>query len=124
MNSSSDVSAGGVGRVGHERIGEEYLLRLGFSEKVAALVGSHVAAKRYLCAVEQAYHDGLSDASKKSLVFQGGPMGGEEVRAWSANPWCEEMVALRKWDDGAKVVGLRTEGAEAYRGMIERHLMR
>jgi putative nucleotidyltransferase with HDIG domain len=35
-----------VGRVGHERIGEEYLKRLGFDEKVSKLVGSHVAAKR------------------------------------------------------------------------------
>jgi predicted HD phosphohydrolase len=37
-----------VGRVGHERIGEEYLKGLGFSENVTKLVGSHVAAKRYL----------------------------------------------------------------------------
>jgi len=35
-----------VGRVGHETIGEEYLKRMGFGEKVYRLVGSHVAAKR------------------------------------------------------------------------------
>jgi predicted HD phosphohydrolase len=74
-----------------ERIGQEYLRRLGFSDKVSTLVGSHVAAKRYLCAVEPGYHDTLSDASKKSLIFQGGPMSGPELEAWKASPWCREM---------------------------------
>lgn len=124
MNSEDDTSSGGVGRVGHEKIGEEYLLHLGFSRKVGALVCSHVAAKRYLCAVEPLYHDSLSDASKKSLVFQGGPMQGSELTAWAANPWCEEMCRLRKWDDAAKMVGLEVAPAEAYQGMIERHLLR
>ena len=114
----------GVGRFGHETIGEGYLLRLGFSPKVGALVGSHVAAKRYLCATDPAYHDTLSAASKKSLVFQGGPMAGDELAAWAASPWCAEMCRLRKWDDGAKVVGLETAPVEAYAGMIERHLRR
>lgn len=123
-SSSSDSSDGGVGRVGHELIGEQYLLRLGFSEKVASLVGSHVAAKRYLCAVDPGYHDTLSDASKKSLVFQGGPMSGDELEEWSAKPWCEDMCRLRKWDDGAKILGLEVEPAEAYRGMMQRHLSR
>ncbi|RFU78632.1 metal dependent phosphohydrolase [Trichoderma arundinaceum] len=35
-----------VGRVGHETLGARFLLSLGFSEKVARLVESHVAAKR------------------------------------------------------------------------------
>lgn len=124
MNSASDSSAGGVGRVGHERIGEEYLLGLGFSTKVGELVGSHVAAKRYLCAVQAGYWESLSEASKKSLVFQGGLMKGEELRRWAANPWCEEMCQLRKWDDGAKVVGLEVEPATSYRSMMVAHLAR
>jgi predicted HD phosphohydrolase len=124
MYASSDASAGGVGRVGHEKIGEEYLLRLGFSQKVASLVGSHVAAKRFLCAVEPGYHDTLSDASKKSLVFQGGPMEGVELEQWAASPLCNEMCQLRKWDDGAKVVGLEVAPVEAYGAIMEEHLRR
>lgn len=119
MSDSPDES---VGRVGHERIGEEYLLRLGFSRKVAALVGSHVAAKRYLCATEPAYHATLSEASKKSLMFQGGPMNGAELEEWSMNPWCSVMCRLRKWDDGAKIVDLKVPDAESYQGMMEQHL--
>lgn len=91
MHAEGDASGSSVGRVGHERIGEEYLLHLGFSRKVAALVGSHVAAKRYLCATDPGYHDTLSDASQKSLVFQGGKMAGEELVEWEASPWCNEM---------------------------------
>jgi len=116
------TSNAGVGRVGHERIGQEFLRRFGFSEKVSALVGSHVDAKRYLCAVDPGYHDTLSEASKKSLIFQGGPMKGVELAQWSANPWRDEMCALRKWDDAAKVVGLEVDGPEAYREMITRLL--
>ncbi len=124
MNPSDDASDGGVGRVGHERIGEEYLSRLGFSTKVSALVGSHVVAKRYLCATDPAYHGTLSEASKKSLMFQGGPMKGAELEAWSANAWCSEMCQLRRWDDGAKVVGLEVSPAGSYQQMIEQHFRR
>lgn len=122
MSSEGDGSAGGVGRVGHERIGEEYLLRYGFSQKVASLVGSHVAAKRFLCATEPGYHDTLSEASKKSLMFQGGAMKGAELKDWAANPWCADMCRLRKWDDGAKIVGLEVAPAEAYEAAMERLL--
>lgn len=124
MRSSDDSPDAGVGRVGHERIGEEYLLRLGFSQKVTSLVGSHVAAKRYLCATDPGYHDTLSEASKQSLMFQGGPMLGAELETWARNPWCTDMCELRKWDDGAKIVGLEVEPADAYEAMIEQHLAR
>ncbi|EGP82817.1 uncharacterized protein MYCGRDRAFT_96870 [Zymoseptoria tritici IPO323] len=122
MNSTHDSTAGGVGRVGHERIGEEYLTRLGYSKKVGFLVGSHAAAKRFLCGTDPAYHDTLSGASKKSLVFQGEPMRGDELNEWAANPWCDEMCQLRKWDDAAKDVGLETDPANAYEAMIVRLL--
>jgi 2-amino-1-hydroxyethylphosphonate dioxygenase (glycine-forming) len=124
MKPADADSDGGVGRVGHESIGEQYLNRLGFSQKVSFLVGSHVAAKRYLCTAEPGYHDTLSEASKKSLQFQGGPMQGAEFEEWSANPWSAEMCRLRKWDDGAKVVGLNVEPAEVYQDMIVQHLQR
>lgn len=52
LEAAKDVQMGmgdhSVGRVGHESIGEEYLKGLGFGEKVSRLVGSHVAAKRYI----------------------------------------------------------------------------
>lgn len=121
-SSDSDEGDGSVGRVGHETIGAEYLARLGFSMKVQALVGAHVAAKRYLVALNPSYGETLSDASKASLRFQGGPMTEDEIKAFEADGLHVEKCALRKWDDGAKIVGLEVNGVESYRTMIEKHL--
>ena len=46
----------------------------------------HVAAKRYLCAVEPAYLEALSPASVLSLELQGGPFDEREVAAFEASP--------------------------------------
>ncbi|CZR68895.1 uncharacterized protein PAC_18796 [Phialocephala subalpina] len=122
--SMSIEGTGSVGRVGHEMIGEEYLKGLGFSKKVSRLVGSHVAAKRYLTAIDSSYYDGLSDASKQSLRFQGGPFEGEELEKFKNDPLSGDMVRMRKYDDGAKVVGIEsvTPRVEGYREMMVRHL--
>ncbi len=125
QNSSSPKdsrSSDSVGRVSHETLGARYLLALGFPPKVAELVEAHVPAKRYLCATEQGYYDALSDASKESLTFQGGPMGPEEVRKWREDKWATEKANLRRWDDGAKVVELDVPGLESYRSALEQVL--
>jgi 2-amino-1-hydroxyethylphosphonate dioxygenase (glycine-forming) len=82
---------------------------------------SHI---RYLTAVDPAYYDGLSEASKQSLRFQGGPFAGDELEAFEQDSLKDEMVNLRKWDDHAKIVGIEnlTPRAETYREMIQRHL--
>lgn len=111
-----------VGRVGHETIGAEYLLRKGFSSKVCALVGAHVAAKRYLVATDPSYE--LSEASKASLKFQGGPMTLEERQDFQADGLWKEKCALRIWDDKAKDVDLDAGSLQTYHELIERHLGR
>ncbi len=74
--------------------------------RVAGLVALHVAAKRYLLAVEPAYGAGLAPDSVASLVAQGGPMPPDEVAAFAALPLAPAAVALRRADDGGKVEGL------------------
>ena len=59
-----------VGKASHEILGERYLRQLGFSEMVCQLVGAHVMAKKYLCAVDGEYYDGLSRSSKQTLKYQ------------------------------------------------------
>ncbi|OQU97319.1 HDIG domain-containing protein [Cladophialophora immunda] len=115
-------SSDSVGRVSHETLGAQYLLALGFPAKVAALVEAHVPAKRYLCATEDGYYNTLSDASKESLRFQGGPMSPDEVQQWQESNWADEKANLRRWDDGAKVVGLTVPGLETYRPVLEQVL--
>ncbi|PLB53161.1 hypothetical protein P170DRAFT_473037 [Aspergillus steynii IBT 23096] len=128
QNSNSNSSSKGenVGRVGHESIGGEYLRSLGFSRGVCRLVESHVAAKRYLTAVDHSYYESLSAASKKSLEFQGGPFTGGELAAFDQDPLRDEMVALRLWDDAAKVPGIEdsTPRAREYSMLIVEHLER
>src|SRR3954466_945791 len=69
----------GFGVMDHEKLGAEYLLEKGFSEKVTKLVASHVAAKRYLTYKHPEYFEKLSVASKRTLEFQGGVMSKEEA---------------------------------------------
>ena len=77
-----------------------------------------------MTAIDGSYYDGLSEASKQSLRFQGGPFEGKELERFRLHPLSEEMVRLRRWDDGAKVVGI--EGSvprvEVYREMMVNHL--
>jgi predicted HD phosphohydrolase len=115
--------ADSVGRQGHEHLGSRLLSQLGFPDKVCALVGAHVAAKRYLVAIDESYAAKLSDASVKSLGFQGGPMSKEEQERFAQGPWCKEMCRLRKWDDEAKIEGVVVKPTlEEWRGPMERVL--
>jgi gamma-butyrobetaine dioxygenase len=85
----------------HDDAGAELLARW-FPPSVTEPVRLHVAAKRYLCAVDPAYAAVLSPASVHSLALQGGPMGDAERAAFEANPHHADAVAVRRWDDAAK----------------------
>jgi len=91
----------------HEQLGYDYLAPL-FGPEVAEPVRLHVAAKRYLCAAEQDYFARLSADSVRSLELQGGPMSGEEMAEFIDNPHAQSAIALRRYDEGAKVKGLQT----------------
>jgi phosphonate degradation associated HDIG domain protein len=106
----------------HEHVGPRFLASL-LQLDVAELVGLHVLAKRYLCAVEPAYLTGLSLASLRSLLRQGGPLSDADARAFERNPRYREAVALRRWDDLAKVPGRPVPGLETYRGALEELLV-
>src|SRR5205807_794078 len=80
-----------------------------FPPAVVDPVGLHVAAKRYLCAVEPKYLEQLSDSSRLSLELQGGPFRAEEVREFRALPHWHEAVRLRRYDDIGKAPGRRRD---------------
>jgi phosphonate degradation associated HDIG domain protein len=102
----------------HEEGGAAWLSRH-FGPAVVDPVRLHVAAKRYLCAVEPDYLTGLSPASQLSLRLQGGPFTPDEVRRFEQEPWFRSAVAVRRWDDTAKVPGLAVPGLEHFRGHLE-----
>ena len=102
----------------HENVGERVLADW-FGPEISEPVRLHVAAKRYLCAVEPDYYDQLSDASRRSLKLQGGPMSPGEAIAFERNPSAIDAVRLRRWDDDAKIEGLQVPDLESYRDRIE-----
>lgn len=93
---------GAYGSLAHDDLGSAYLLECGFPEKMAKLVGSHVAAKRYLTWTDSAYYDTLSEASKQTLEYQGGPMKEEEALAFRNDPLFSQYIQIRIWDDMGK----------------------
>jgi predicted HD phosphohydrolase len=103
----------------HEETSANALAKL-FGNDVAEPVRLHVAAKRYLCAVNPAYYDKLSEDSRQSLLLQGGPMSPLEVAAFDKLDHRAAALALRLIDDEAKVAGLKTPGLESYRAMAHR----
>ena len=105
----------------HEEIGAAYLAPF-FPEAVTTPIRLHVPAKRYLCATDASYHDGLSEASKRSLVVQGGAMSDEEREAFEQIPHFRDALTLRRWDDLAKVKGLKTPELETYRIIVQQCL--
>jgi gamma-butyrobetaine dioxygenase len=103
----------------HETGGATWLARH-FPPAVVEPVRLHVAAKRYLCAVEPQYLASLSPASQRSLELQGGAFSTDQARAFERHPHHAAAVLLRRWDDQAKVPGLVVPGVAEYRPLLIR----
>lgn len=95
-------------------------LRGVFPEAVLAPIRLHVDAKRYLCQADPVYWAGLSPASKRSLVLQGGPFPADEALAFMEQDFAADAVALRRWDDSAKDPQALTPGWTHYAAVLER----
>jgi predicted HD phosphohydrolase len=105
----------------HESLGSAWLSQH-FGPEVSEPVRLHVAAKRYLSAVEPDYFDRLSEASKLSLRLQGGPMEAGEARRFVAERFFAAAVKLRRWDDEGKLIGMATPDLGHFEPMIARCL--
>ena len=115
--SGTDLMSGTDNR--HSHVGADWLAAW-FPEAVTEPVRLHVAAKRYLCAVEPDYFGRLSEASVYTLDVQGGPMSEPEAAQFAANPFAEDAVALRRWDETAKDPEAQVPSFDHYRPLLER----
>ncbi len=113
----------GFGTADHEALGAKFVLQMGFSNRIAKLVQSHVAAKRYLTATDAAYYKKLSEASRETLRLQGGPMNPDEIAALEADPLYLQYIQLRLWDEQAKNTNTPLPDLELYRDMMIRQLI-
>jgi phosphonate degradation associated HDIG domain protein len=117
-------SMDGMGNVDHEKLGADYLLERGFSERVANLVQGHVMAKRYLTYKHPEYYNKLSLASKATLEFQGGKMSSDEAEAFELDPDAELIIRLRYWDDMAKEMNVPVDNEARLKELALAHLDR
>ena len=101
----------------HSDTGADWLAQW-FGPEVTEPVRLHVAAKRYLCAVEPGYFALLSEASVFTLRVQGGPMTGPEAEAFAALPHSVDAVRLRRWDEAAKDPDAAPPSLEHYRPLL------
>ena len=100
FETEEDVSAGRFDDR-HEAAGAKMLAGL-FPESVCSPIALHVAAKRYLCFMEPQYWAGLSSASQRSLVLQGGPLSEPQARAFERASFWQDAIQLRRFDDMGK----------------------
>ena len=105
----------------HEKTGASVLAEV-FGPTVAGPVALHVSAKRYLVARDAGWAARLSAASRHSLFLQGGPFTPAEAARFAALPAAADAIRLRRWDDGAKVVGASRAAIEYWRPTIGRVL--
>jgi phosphonate degradation associated HDIG domain protein len=101
----------------HSHSGAAWLAQW-FSPEVTEPVRLHVAAKRYLCAIEPGYANQLSPASVYTLGVQGGLMQGAELAAFAASPYAEAAGRLRRWDDAAKDPDVTAPPFEHFRPLL------
>lgn len=101
----------------HEAVALPYLAGR-FGAAVLEPIRLHVAAKRYLVAIDDAYLGGLSQASVHSLALQGGPMTAFEVAEFEATPFAMDAVRLRRWDDLAKTPDQATPPLSYYLALL------
>ncbi len=123
-----DPQAGGAERSGrdlmagtdnnHSDRGAAWLAQW-FPVSVTEPIRLHVAAKRYLCAVEPSYLGRLSRASVYTLSVQGGPMSEEEALRFERSPWASAAVAVRRWDDLAKDPAADVPGFPHFRPLLD-----
>lgn len=115
----------GLGLQDHELLGAGFLQSRGFSDRVIQAVALHVPAKRYLCYKYPDYLALLSEASLQTLAYQGGPMTAYEAEVFEQNPYLEDIIAIRKIDEAAKIENKPLpESLDAYKEMMVRHLQK
>lgn len=124
VSAQATATMDGFGIKDHEEIGADFLKKKGFSKKVVRLVESHVEAKRYLTFKDPHYYEQLSEASKKTLEYQGGRMSREEAEAFEQYPLFDMIIKMRRWDEEAKIENVPLPNLEEYKKRISRHLQK
>ena len=114
---------GEYGIEAHDFWGAKFLEEKGFSNRIISTVKNHVDSKRYLCAVNQSYYDQLSEASKQTLQYQGGPMSTLEAQQFELDDFFEDSILIRRLDDEAKGIDFEIDESQwsYFIELLEKH---
>lgn len=102
----------------HEVLGAKYLAKC-FGPEVTQPILLHVQAKRYLCTTDPDYFAALSAASLHSLKLQGGPLSQTQCKAFENEPYFQEALLLRRFDEKAKDPNFKSEPWEAFEADLQ-----
>lgn len=100
--------ARGAPGVPHEEVGRRFTAAR-FGERAGWLVAQHEVAGRYLAAAEDDYLASLPRGARTAIRRHGGALPARRVATFTAHPWADDAVALRRWADDV----LRGEGGPA-----------
>jgi 2-amino-1-hydroxyethylphosphonate dioxygenase (glycine-forming) len=106
----------------HEMLGSIVLSHIGFPQITCDIVRNHVISKRYLVSKYPQYYDKLSEASRGTLFHQGGKLNMNEIEEFEKKENFDIFIAMRSWDERAKVKNMNLPSFESYREMIERNI--
>ncbi|MFZ1062123.1 MAG: HD domain-containing protein [Acidimicrobiales bacterium] len=104
---------------GHEGLGARALAPI-FGQEVARPVALHVMAKRWRCTTDPEYYEHLSATSRATLLAQGGLLSADVAKRFESHPGFKSAVALRNWDEQAKVEGLDSGKIRDYEELLTR----
>lgn len=118
-----DEKMGDLGVKNHEGKGRIFLENLGIPYPIPNLVENHVKVKKYLVGKNPEYYEKLSEASKQTLEYQGGPMNLEEIKLFEQDPLFQDSLLVRQYDEMSKVPNFKIKSLEFYRGFLTSYLL-
>ena len=122
FDDSSGEKMGNLGVMHHETKGKIFLQQLGIPYPIPNLVENHVKVKRYLVKKKSEYLQNLSEASRQTLNYQGGPMTLEEIYEFERDPLFSDSLLIRDYDDMGKIPNMKIKPLDYYRGYLTSYL--
>ena len=113
----------GLGVIKHDLLAYYYLKELNMDARVCYLIKKHVDAKRYLITIDEKNYHNLSDASKETLKYQGGPMSHQELIDMETDDDFLNILKVRKYDDMAKEKNMEIPKLSSFIPLIKKYLI-
>ena len=123
LENSNVETMGDFGVKDHEKVGADFLRSKGIEYPIPELVENHVKAKRYLTYKYPEYYNNLSDGSKNTLRYQGGPMSEVEAVLFERDPLFKTSLKMREYDERSKEQNIQLNSIQYYENKLRNYLV-